>query len=73
MAKMVGRKIAPLSGSFMLASMLGFAISLVWVYPASKGFGVSFMIIFAAMFVASLISLRRAPVEDLLAQESRKK
>ena len=73
MAKLVGRRIAPLSGSFMLASMLGFAISLVWVYPASKGFGFSFMIIFLAMFVASIISLSKAPAEDLLKLEKGKK
>ncbi len=67
------KKIAPLPGSFMLASMLGFAISVVWVYPQSKSFGISFMIVFAAMFVASLISLTYAPTEDLLRMEGIKK
>ena len=59
-------KIAPLPGSFMLASMLGFAISLIWVWPSSKGFGFAFMVVFVAMFIASMISLTKAPVEDLL-------
>ena len=63
------RKIAPLPGSFMLASMLGFAISLVWVWPNSKPFGFTFMLVFVAMFIASLVSLRNAPIEDLLEQE----
>lgn len=63
------RKIAPLSGGFMLASMLGFAISAIWVYPASKSFGIAFCIVFAAMFVASIISLTYAPAEDILAIE----
>lgn len=58
-------RIAPLPGSFMLSSMLGFAISLVWVYPASQGFGVAFMIVFAAMFIASIISMTHAPIELL--------
>jgi hypothetical protein len=66
------RKIAPLSGSFMLTSMLGFAISLVWVYPQSVSFGISFMIVFVAMFIASLISLTYAPAEDILAMEKMK-
>ena len=59
-------KIAPLPGSFMLASMLGFAISLVWVWPSSKPFGFAFMVVFVAMFIASIISLKNAPVEDIL-------
>jgi len=63
------KKIAPLSGSFMLSSMLGFAISLVWVYPASVSFGIAFMIVFAAMFIASIISLTYAPTEDIFAME----
>lgn len=63
------KKIAPLSGSFMLSSMLGFAISLVWVYPADKSFGIAFMIVFVAMFIASIISLTYAPAEDMLAME----
>jgi len=62
-------KIAPLSGSFMLTSMLGFAISLVWVWPASKPFGFTFMIVFVAMFIASIISVTKAPPEDLLKLE----
>jgi len=59
------KKVAPLTGSFMLASMLGFGISLVWVYPQSQSFGIAFMIVFAAMFVASIISLTYAPEEIL--------
>jgi hypothetical protein len=66
------RKIAPLPGTFMLASMLGFAISMVWVYPQSKSFGIAFMIVFAAMFIASMISLTYAPAEDILAIEKTK-
>ncbi len=67
------KKIAPLPGSFMLAAMLGFAISLVWVYPQSAGFGVSFMIVFGAMFIASIISLTYAPADALLEMEGIKK
>jgi len=65
-------KVAPLHGSFMLASMLGFGISLIWVYPANKGFGFAFMVVFAAMFIASIISLRKAPIDDLIKEEKLK-
>ncbi|MEM4336833.1 MAG: hypothetical protein QXG86_02400 [Candidatus Woesearchaeota archaeon] len=73
MVKIVGRRIAPLPGSFMLASMLGFAISLVWVWPSSKPFGFAFMIIFASMFIASIVSLTKAPVEDIVKLEESKR
>jgi len=62
-------KVAPLHGSFMLASMLGFAISLIWVWPSSKGFGFAFMIVFVAMFIASIIALTKAPIEDIVKTE----
>ncbi|MBS3123852.1 hypothetical protein J4437_04425 [Candidatus Woesearchaeota archaeon] len=52
----------PLKGSFMLASMLGFLISLYSVYPNNKSFGFAFMLIFAAMFAASIVSLSKSPV-----------
>lgn len=65
-------KAAALPGSFMLAAMLGFAISLVWVYPSSKSFGFAFMIVFAAMFIASIISLTYAPADELLAADGLK-
>ena len=56
---------APLKGSFMLTAMLGFLISAYYVYPQSFNYGFTFMIIFAAMFVASLISMTKAPVIEV--------
>jgi len=53
---------APLKGSFMVTAMLGFLISAYWVYPQSFNFGFAFMLIFAAMFIASLISMTKAPI-----------
>ncbi len=52
----------PLKGSFMATAMLGFLISAFWVYPQSFNYGISFMIIFILMFIASFVSLTRAPV-----------
>ena len=48
----------------MLASMLGFAISAIWVYPESVNFGIAFMVVFGAMFVASIISMTRGPAKE---------
>ena len=52
----------PLKGSFMATAMLGFLISAYWVYPQSLNYGISFMIVFVLMFIASFISLTKAPV-----------
>ena len=49
-------KVAPLNSSFMLTSILGFLISVVWVYPQSNSFGVAFALVFVLMFFASVIS-----------------
>ena len=55
---------APLKGSFMVISMLGFFISAYLIYPKSINYGITFMIIFTLMFIASLISMTKAPVVD---------
>ncbi len=52
----------PLKGSFMVISILGFLISAYLVYTKSFNFGIAFMIVFAAMFIASMISTTKAPV-----------
>ncbi len=54
----------PLKGSFMLISMIGILTSYYLVLPRSLNFGVSFMIIFITMFIASLISMTKAPIID---------
>jgi len=46
----------------MLASIIGFFISTYWLYPKSVNYGITFMILFTAMFIASLISMTKAPV-----------
>lgn len=58
--------IAPLSGSFMLTSILGFLISAFYVYPQSSPWGFTFMTTFFLMFISSLISMTYAPELDLL-------
>jgi hypothetical protein len=58
-------QIAPLSSGFMLTSMLGFIISILFVYPKfSKSYGVAFALVFIVMFISSVISFINAPVEE---------
>jgi hypothetical protein len=56
-------KPAPLSSGYMLASMLGFLISVMAIVPVSLQWGVTLAFIFALMFIASLISMTFAPIE----------
>ena len=55
-------KAAPLKGSFMVTSILGFLLSYYYVHPRSFSLGIASMLVFAAMFVSSLISMTKAPV-----------
>ncbi len=55
---------APLKGSFMIISIIGFVISAIWIYRASPSLGFSFALIFVLMFIASLISMTYGPVSD---------
>ena len=57
-------KIAPLSGGFMITSIVGFIASLMFVYKVSAAWGMAFMIFFVIMFVASIISMTRAPLSE---------
>ena len=50
----------PLKGSVMVTSIVGFLLSAHLIEDAD--FRVAFMLVFTAMFVASLISMTKAPV-----------
>ena len=54
----------PLKSSFMAASILGFLITVYLIYPESPDYGLAFMVVFSAMFIASLISMTRAPMVE---------
>ena len=56
-------KVAPLSSSFMMVSILGFVFSafLIDNFPT---WAFTFMILFVIMFISSLISMGHAPVND---------
>ncbi|MBW2971128.1 hypothetical protein KY320_03135 [Candidatus Woesearchaeota archaeon] len=66
-------KIAPLSGGFMAASIIGFFISAFKVYPINKSWGFAFMVVFAVLFISSLVSMTHAPTEALIAMEKKRK
>lgn len=62
-------KVAPLSGTFMLTSIIGFLISTLYLagIPGAESFAVSFALLFGIMFIASVISMTYTPVEIELA------
>jgi len=59
---MAESKIVPLSGSFMIAGIFGFAISALYVYPRTATWGFLLALFFVLVFIASLISMTYAPV-----------
>ncbi len=65
-------KAAPLKSSFMLAAILGLIITTIYTYSGriSSDWGVALGIVFACMFVASLISMRNAPIDTQLEYNS---
>jgi hypothetical protein len=61
------RKWTPLTTSFMVASILGFFISAVYVSKFSLPMAVAFAVVFFCMFIASIISMGRASPDAQLA------
>jgi hypothetical membrane protein len=59
-------KIAPLTGGFLIISIVGFFLSLFLVYnKGQESLGVAFMLVFIAMFIASFISLHNTELETM--------
>lgn len=54
------RQWAPLSAGFMVASIIGFFVSALYVSKFSIPMSVAFSIVFFCMFLASMISMGRA-------------
>ena len=55
--------IAPLSGGYMITSIVGFLISAFYVYPGSAKWGFTFVLFFTLMFIAAMISMTYAPTD----------
>jgi hypothetical protein len=57
----------PLTASFMLVSMLGFFVSVFYIWDISTDWGFAFAFVFTTFFVASVYNFTHAPDEDFLA------
>ena len=55
-------KYAPLSGGFMIASIVGFFVSTIYIADFSLNWGFALSVLFIIMFIASIISMTKAPV-----------
>jgi len=59
------RNVAPLKGGYMITSIVGFIISGMYVFPRSERWGITFVLFFTLMFVASMISMTYGPDEAM--------
>ena len=59
-------KIAPLSTTFFLASIIGFLVSVFYIPQFSQTWAFTFALIFFIMFIASIISMFKAKAEPQL-------
>ena len=66
-------KVVPLKSSFMATAIIGFLISVLYVYNKSRTWGFTFMLFFAAMFIASIISMTYAPIMPEMEKKGKKK
>ena len=55
-------KYAPLNGGFMIASIVGFFVSAIYIAELSLNWGFALSVVFILMFIASIISMVKAPV-----------
>ena len=55
-------KIVPLKHTFMVTAIAGFLISAFFITPRSLTWGLTLVIFFATMFIASFISMTYAPL-----------
>jgi formate hydrogenlyase subunit 3/multisubunit Na+/H+ antiporter MnhD subunit len=54
-------KYAPLDSTFMLVSIIGFFVSVFYVYQyLSASWGFTFTLFFVMMFIASIVSMTKA-------------
>ena len=58
---------APLNSAWFLSSIIGIIISVGYVSKISLPWAAAFTVVFAAMFFAGMISMRRAMPDDQLA------
>ena len=68
-------KVVPLKGSFMAVSIAGFIISALYIYKqlGNRTWGFTFMLFFALMFIASIISMTYSPTMPELNKKPKKR
>jgi len=60
-------KIVPLSGGFLIIAIAGFFLSWFLVYNKGQpSWGIAFMLVFVAMFMASFTSLHKLEADRLI-------
>lgn len=57
----------PFSSGFMLTSILGFLISVLFVMNYSETWGFTFALVFVLMFIASIVTMGHIDAEDVYA------
>jgi preprotein translocase subunit SecF len=60
---------AHLSAGFMLTSIIGFLVSVFFVWKYTISWGFTFALFFAIMFVASVVSMTKADFTDKEVQQ----
>ena len=55
---------APLSNTFMITSILGFLLTVIYYDNIGPTWGFTFALIFIVMFIASLISMTYGPIRE---------
>lgn len=63
-------RIAPLPSTFFLISIVGILVTIAFYGSIGPSWAVAFILVFAAMFTASLISMSRAPIEPEIAMDA---
>ena len=59
-------KYFPLKSSFMIVSIVGVLVSLIWLWKYDKTWAFALIILFVAMLCASLLSMSKASPEQQL-------
>jgi uncharacterized membrane protein HdeD (DUF308 family) len=66
-------KIAPLPGSFLVMSIIGLIISIIYIIKPYPSFGFAFALVFGIMLISSLISMHYSEDIDLIEEPYTKK
>jgi hypothetical protein len=60
----LARNYVPLTGGFMLTSIIGFMVSTMFVMRLSVSWGFTFALFFVVMFIASVVSMSNMEADD---------